>query len=125
MEKVLVVEDEATVRLTLRKRFEARGLTVLECETAEAALDLCASGRPDLLLLDFNLADGRTGWSVAPAVRADPARYGKPLIVAMSGTVDFNEPQMEDCSRADFDLFVQKPIDFSSFWTRLETLARA
>ena len=65
--RVLIVDDSAVARLTLKKRIEARGLQV---ETKESVADCEAvdASTYDAALLDFDLADG-TGADVAERLR--------------------------------------------------------
>ncbi len=53
---VLVVDDEALVRWSLKDRLSREGFTVLEAGTAEAALEQ-AGETVDLILLDYRLPD--------------------------------------------------------------------
>ena len=66
--RVLIVEDEATLRRVVARNLTGRGLQVREADSAEAALGAVAQERPDLLLLDINLPD-RTGWDVLRELR--------------------------------------------------------
>ena len=89
--RVLIVEDEATLRRVVALNLTGRGLQVREADSAEAAVGAVAQERPDLLLLDINLPD-RTGWDVLrelrrrdsevptiviSAVRANPSRMAE------------------------------------------------
>src|SRR5829696_3846262 len=53
---ILVVDDEALIRWSLRERLQADGHTVLEAETGQAALEKLPEGI-DLVLLDYRLPD--------------------------------------------------------------------
>lgn len=53
--KVLVVDDERTLRLALTMALTNAGLTVVAAETGEEALDLWPGGSFDLLITDKNL----------------------------------------------------------------------
>src|SRR6202171_2100383 len=65
---VLLVEDEATFRRVIARNLSGRGLLVREVGTAEEAVALSATDRPDLMLLDINLPD-RSGWDVMRELR--------------------------------------------------------
>jgi DNA-binding response OmpR family regulator len=60
--KVLIVEDEATLRSIIVRNLAAHGVEVLEAETAAEAIEKLGEF-PDLILLDINLPD-RSGWDV-------------------------------------------------------------
>lgn len=52
----LVVDDEAVVRMVLRRFFGRNGWAVLEAENGERALEILAGGTlPDVVICDLNL----------------------------------------------------------------------
>lgn len=63
--KILLVDDEANIRLTMRAILEFRGYTIIEASHASQAVELFRQhvADLDLVLLDVNLPDG-TGWEV-------------------------------------------------------------
>ncbi len=62
MPKILIVEDEATVRDTLALNLRAEGYDVATASDGEAGLAAARSGKPDLVVLDVMLPklDGLT-----------------------------------------------------------------
>ena len=66
--RVLIVEDEALIRWSLRKKFEERGYEVNEADTGEAAIQLLTEGDFDLVMLDYQLPD-MTGLDVLRRLR--------------------------------------------------------
>ena len=62
--RILVVDDEASIRLICRVNLDASGFEVLEAEDGETALSIARNERPDLILLDVMLP-GIDGWEVA------------------------------------------------------------
>lgn len=61
-ETVLVVDDEASIRLLCRVNLELDGYRVLEAESLDAARTAFAAQRVDVVLLDVHVGaeDGRT-----------------------------------------------------------------
>ena len=88
---VLVVEDEAPVRSTIRRQLEMLGHTVLAAETAAAAIALLKSDpAPNVMITDVVLGDGMNGIDLADAARV--FRPGLPIIF-MSGFTAVPEAQ--------------------------------
>jgi CheY-like chemotaxis protein len=52
---VLLIDDNATVRIALRSMFEGAGFVCFECEDAPQALRRAKQLQPDLILLDFSM----------------------------------------------------------------------
>ena len=71
--KILVVEDEPSLRLLVRKVLERSGFEVLEAASGVAALELWDKDKPriDLLLTDMVMPDGMSGRQLAERLRAD------------------------------------------------------
>lgn len=66
--RVLLVEDEPTLRRVIARNLISRGLDVDEAGTAQEAVEMATSTHPDLMLLDINLPD-QTGWDVLRELR--------------------------------------------------------
>src|SRR5438552_5693539 len=71
--RILVVEDDAAVRLGLRRAGQKEGFEVAEAASGPEALDELARQRPDLVLLDLMLP-GPSGFDVCRSVhQRDPS----------------------------------------------------
>lgn len=77
--KVLVIDDEAPIRLLCRVNLEAEGIEVAEAGDGEQGLELARSGGPDAILLDVMLP-GLHGWAVAERLLEDEKTSGIPVI---------------------------------------------
>ena len=64
MTKVLVIDDEAPIRLLCRVNLEAEKMDVVEAADGEQGLELARSEKPDIVLLDV-MMPGMDGWQVA------------------------------------------------------------
>ncbi len=56
-QRVLIVDDEASIRRYLRAVLGAQGLTVYEAASGEEALQSVIAHRPDIIILDLGLPD--------------------------------------------------------------------
>ena len=74
--KILVVDDDADVRLLVKlmMRADDRLLVGGEAASADQALDLAAAVRPDLIVLDHRLLGHTTGLEAAPHLKAAAPR---------------------------------------------------
>ncbi|HEX6491815.1 MAG TPA: response regulator [Gaiellaceae bacterium] len=79
MTNVLVIDDEAPIRLLCRVNLEAEGMTVLEASDGDAGLEVARAERPDVILLDV-MMPGRNGWEVAEELLADERTTGIPIV---------------------------------------------
>jgi DNA-binding response OmpR family regulator len=77
--RVLVIDDEAPIRLLCRVNLEAEKMEVLEASDGPTGLDLARGERPDVILLDV-MMPGLDGWRVAERLIEDPETREIPII---------------------------------------------
>ena len=77
--RVLVIDDEAPIRLLCRVNLEAEGIEVLEAADGPKGLELARSERPDVVLLDV-MMPGLDGWRVAEELLEDDRTRQIPII---------------------------------------------
>jgi len=77
-EVVLIVEDDASLRLGLQKTLRSAGFRVLTASTGTEGLDSALAERPDLVLLDLMLP-GLNGYEVCEEIRRADAHM--PIIM--------------------------------------------
>src|ERR671928_320437 len=77
--RVLVIDDEAPIRLLCRVNLEAEGMEVLEAGDGPSGLDIARSEGPSVILLDV-MMPGLDGWRVAEELLEDPRTRGIPII---------------------------------------------
>jgi DNA-binding response OmpR family regulator len=86
MTKLLLVEDDQTLRDTLTFNLKREGYTVIEASDGVVALDLAREHHPDLILLDIMLP-GLDGLTVCRTLRHEMT-VPIVLLTARSGEVD-------------------------------------
>jgi DNA-binding response OmpR family regulator len=77
--RVLVVDDEAPIRLLCRVNLEAEKMEVLEAADGESGLETARAEKPDVVLLDV-MMPGMDGWEVAERLLDDDATREIPLV---------------------------------------------
>ena len=115
---LLLVEDHEEIWDFLSRRLKRRGFEVTVRTDGQAGLDQARAEPPDVMLLDMNLPI-LDGWSVARALKDDPATAGIPVIAltahAMAG-------DRERALAAGCDDYHPKPIDFSRLVAQIEAI---
>ncbi len=79
MTRVLVIDDEAPIRLLCRVNLEAEGMEVLEAADGPTGLEQAREQAPDVVLLDV-MMPGLDGWSVAEHLLEDERTRDIPII---------------------------------------------
>jgi len=115
--KILVVDDEASIRRLLRNTLVRAGHAVVEANDARDALRQMSVEHPDAVLLDLGLPD-RDGLGIIPLLRAQGDAVI--LVVSARDAVD------EKVAALDLgaDDFVGKPFDTEELLARLRAAFR-
>ncbi len=79
MTRVLVIDDEAPIRLLCRVNLEAEGMEVLEAADGPTGLAAARDEKPDVILLDV-MMPGLDGWQVAEQLLDDGETSEIPII---------------------------------------------
>jgi two-component system, OmpR family, alkaline phosphatase synthesis response regulator PhoP len=79
MTKVLVIDDEAPIRLLCRVNLEAEGMDVIEAADGPSGVERARDEEPDVILLDV-MMPGLDGWRVAEQLLEDKRTTGIPII---------------------------------------------
>jgi DNA-binding response OmpR family regulator len=77
--RVLVIDDEAPIRLLCRVNLEAEGIEVLEAADGPSGLEKARAEVPDVVLLDV-MMPGLDGWRVAEELLDDERTAGIPIV---------------------------------------------
>jgi DNA-binding NtrC family response regulator len=104
-EKILIVEDEKLIRMTLRERLVREGYFVAEADCGLSALDQLDSDETDLVLLDYRLPD-INGIDVLRQVRERHPQTNVILMTAYSSIDD----AIEAIKLGAYD-YLRKPVD--------------
>lgn len=115
--QVLLVEDEANIRDTLRFNLTREGYSVREAKTAGEALRLVRSSRPDIVLLDVMLPE-MSGFEVCRIIRKDS---GVPIIML---TAKDQEVDKVIGLGVGADDYITKPFGLRELFARMTAVLR-
>lgn len=79
MIRVLVIDDEAPIRLLCRVNLEAEGMSVLEAGDGPGGVEVARAEQPAVILLDV-MMPGLDGWRVAEMLLDDPVTREIPIV---------------------------------------------
>ena len=116
--RVLVVEDEPTLVLTLTDRLRAEGYEVASAETGDDGLRLARDGSYDIVLLDVALP-GRGGFDVLRDLRQQRVETPVVMLTARGQVVD-----RVLGLKLGADDYVPKPFDMMELLARIEAVLR-
>jgi CheY-like chemotaxis protein len=116
--KVLLVDDEDSLRKVLKDLLERDGYEVSEARDGLQALDQVDRVGPDIIVLDLNLP-ALDGYGVLSQLRSRPATAGIPVIVLTAKGDEDNEVRVFELGADDF---LQKPFRARALSARLEAV---
>lgn len=118
--RILVVDDEEEVRVTLREFLQGEGYAVCEAADGEEALAKTFTEKPQMILLDLRLPKV-DGYQVCQTLKGNPITSGIPVIMvtALNAT-----PQKVKGIESGADDYVSKPFDLSELAARIRMVRR-
>jgi len=117
-QRVLVVEDDASIMLGLSINLEKEGYVVLRAEDGERGLELARRERPDLLILDIMLPR-MNGFQVLQTARREGLNM--PIIVLSARTGEMDKVTGLELGAEDY---VAKPFSLAELLARVRAALR-
>jgi len=115
--KILLVEDEASIRKFLKLSLESNGFDILEAVNGKEGISMAGSYRPDAILLDIGLPD-IDGFSVIKQLREWAST---PIIVL---TVHDREDEKVQALDLGADDYLTKPFGVPELLARIRVVLR-
>lgn len=127
---LLLIDDEADARMTLRLRLQARHFQVLEAGDGASGLTVAKQQRPQIILLDI-MMPGRDGFQVYQDLRQDPDTRQIPVLfltaLSASGPLSKEGLQLLAASKHNMKLsgpyeVMGKPFDLDELLRKIRRI---
>jgi DNA-binding response OmpR family regulator len=122
--KVLVIDDEAAIRLLCRVNLEAEKMEVIEAGDGRTGLELARREEPDAILLDV-MMPGVDGWRVAEELLSDGGTRDIPIIFLTARAEFRDRARGLDIGGIDYITKPFNPIELASLVQDLVDRLRA
>ncbi len=118
--KILIIEDEASIREMVEMSLSAAGYEVLQAESGEEGFSMLNEHVPDLILLDWMLP-GMSGIDFAKRIKKDPLCSEIPVIMLTARGEEEDKVRGLDSGADDF---VTKPFSPRELVSRIKAVLR-
>lgn len=119
--RILVVEDQDSIRRMIEALVQARGYDVSAVANGAKAIDLATTEPPDLVLLDLNLPGQYDGFEVCRRLRADPTTRRTPVVIITA----MDDPESRaKATEAGANAYYTKPFSPIALLKEIERLSR-
>jgi two-component system alkaline phosphatase synthesis response regulator PhoP len=118
MTRVLIIDDEAPIRLLCRVNLEAEGMDVVEAGDGPSGLELARAEQPDVVLLDV-MMPGLDGWVVAQELLDDVDTEEIPIIFLTARAEFRDRARGLDIGGVDYITKPFNPVELAPLVRRL------
>jgi two-component system alkaline phosphatase synthesis response regulator PhoP len=113
--KVLIVDDEPTVRLTVRKMLD-KDYLVIEATNGEEAVDIARGQKPDVILMDLMMPK-MDGYAACSGIKADPATRRIPVVILTAVGHELNKKLAAEMGAEGY---ITKPFNYQDILNTVE-----
>jgi len=111
---ILLVEDDAAIRMAVRRYFAGRGYAVQEADGVESAKKIYRARRPDVAILDYSLPDGDGLQALRELREIDPAASF--VMLTAHGSIDLAVQAVKEGA----EQFLTKPVELPTLLVVIE-----
>ena len=118
MAKILLIEDNEMNRDMLSRRLTRRGYEVTIAIDGRQGVDMAASDKPDLILMDMSLPI-MDGWDATRQLKAQPKTQAIPVIALTAHAMASDREKAMEAGCDDYDT---KPVELPRLLEKIERL---
>jgi CheY-like chemotaxis protein len=107
--KILIVDDEQTIRWILKMALEVNNIKIFEATTGREGVEAAKDLAPDLIIMDYKMPD-MNGWEATKKIREF-----MPDTPIIGHTGYANDKNVEDGFQCGCTEILKKPVDLSEW----------
>lgn len=119
--KILIVDDEPNIVISLEYLMKKEGFQVAVATDGDTALEMAASFRPDLMLLDVMMPK-RSGFEVCEILRAEPTFNDLKIVML---TAKGRDSEIAKGTGLGADAYITKPFSTKDLVARVKSMLGA
>ena len=119
MKKIMVVDDEDSLRELAKAIFTDAGFEVLEAASGQECLEMLKTEKPDLILMDM-MMPGMSGRETVENIRKNPKTKGIRIIFLT--VARFSETGKETLDKLKVLDYITKPFDNDDLVNKVKQL---
>lgn len=116
MATCLIVDDSKTIRRAIEKILRELNFHTCEAENGSVALDICATERPEVVMLDWNMPV-LDGMEFLKKLRSQPEAH-QPKVIFCTTETDFS--LIAQALSEGADEYIMKPFDRAILESKLQ-----
>jgi len=121
MAKILIIDDNASVREFMTAALIRKGYEILQAENGLEGIQLAQSQLPQLIISDVNMSQG-DGYAILALLKNDPATMKIPFIL-MTGYA--NQAGLQRSQQEGADDYLAKPFTVEGLMAVVENRLKA
>lgn len=123
--RILVVEDQDSIRRMIEALVQARGHQVTAVSSGAKAIDVALTDTPDIVLLDLNLPGQYDGFDVCQRLRDDATTRTVPVVIISAMDDDESRARATEAGATAYYTKPFSPIALLKEIERLKTVISA
>ena len=119
MKRILVVDDQMTVRRLVEMALAGTDIEVLQAESGEQALAMVRELCPDLIIMDIMMPGGMDGIEAVRILRSQPEICDCPILIL---TAKDQKPERQKAFDVGGDDYLAKPFKLNDLIEKVQNL---
>ena len=115
--RILIIEDDADMRLIEKEILDGAGYEVLESDNAKDGIELAVKEKPDLILMDIRLPYKKKGIGAAKIIRNNEKTRHIPIIFVTGYSIWEQSQEVKSISNCGY---LTKPFEIRTFLKYIE-----